>query len=80
MKTIIQREVNNESDEIETESKENTDNKSMGSILLPQLHASPQFKIMARIYNIWNTDMINYSRDPGLTSFIFLRTQIHLLY
>lgn len=33
--TIIQRKVNNESDEIETESKENTDNKSMGSILLP---------------------------------------------
>lgn len=69
--TIIQRKVNNESDQIETESKEHTDTKSMGSILLPWLHASPQFKIMARIYNIWNVDMINYSRDPGLTFFFF---------
>lgn len=71
--TIIQRKVNNESDQIETESKEHTDTKSMGSILLPWLHASPQFKIMARIYNIWNVDMINYSRDPGLTFFFFFK-------
>lgn len=68
---IIKRKVNNGGDKIETEFTQNTDNKikTLGSILSPWLHASPQLRVMAGIGNIWNINMTNHSRGPG---FLFL--------